>query len=241
MQDFTAIGEKLKRAEENINNLCSEMDRFFQESDYPTFPENDRELHLQAIEYHRNRFIPPRFSVLAGEIIHHLRSCFDHVNWHFSVGPKINNMPVDFPVFLEEPIDKKDLARFEGKIQRITDTNVIALIKRIQPYNSPDPADNPLWLIHDFDIIDKHRELILCEGTPSIALPRSMQGVLEAYQKAHPELDAAQVARDFKSHATFQPCISFSNFGRREIEPVSEGLIKLFNYTVIAIEDFRGI
>lgn len=241
MQNFTGIDEKLKRSYENIYNLCSEMDGFFQESDYPAFPEHDRELHLKAIEYHRNRLIPPRFSMLAGEIIHHLRSCFDHVIWHFSVGAKINNMPVDFPVFLRKPIDKGDVSRFKGKIQQIADSNVRALIERIQPYNASDPADDPLWLIHDFDIIDKHKELILCVGTSSAVLPRSMQAIMETYQQAHPELNPAQVARHFKSDVTFQPCISFRNFGRREIQSVSEGLIILYNYTDDVIGEFRAI
>lgn len=241
MQDFKAIAAKLKRAEENIYNLNSEMERFFNESDYPTLPQDDRELHRKAVEYHMNRVIPPRFSVLVGEIIHHLRSSFDHVVWHFSVGSKVNNMPVDFPVYLNRPIEKGELARYEGKIQRITDGKVRSLIERLQPYNSADPPNNSLWLIHDLDIVDKHRELILCEGTPSIALPGHLRATIDVYQRAHPELDTAQVARKFKRYGTFQPCISFRNFGGREIESVTEGLVTLFNYTAASINDFREI
>jgi hypothetical protein len=239
MQDFTGIAEKLKRAEENINNLYVEMERFFKESDYPVFPENDPKLYLQATEYHKNRDIPPRFSVLAGETIHHLRSCFDHIIWHFSTGPQKNKMPVDFPVFAEVPIKQRDITRFEGKIQRVTDPNARALIERLQPYNAADPTDDPLWLIHSFDIFDKHRELILCVTTSAIALPREMQGDLECYQRAHPELDPAQVARHVNSHSASQPCVSFRNFGRREVKSVTEGLIELFEYTICAIGEFR--
>lgn len=241
MQDFTGIGEKLKRAEESIHDLYSEMEGFFQEGDYPVFPENDRKLLIRAIEYHKNRVIPPRFSVLAGEIVHHLRSCFDHVVWHFSIGATLADRWIEFPVFREKPIKKTDLARYERKIERITEPNVRSLIERVQPYNATDPADDPLWLIHDFDIVDKHRELILCVGTPSIVLPRNIQGILESYQRAHPQLDAAQVARHFKGHGASQPCISFRNFGRREVEPVTEGLIRLFNHAIGVVEEFRAI
>jgi len=31
------------------------------------------------------------------------------------------------------------------------------------------------------------------------------------------------------------------NFGRREIYPVSEGLIDLFNYTISVIDEFRNL
>jgi hypothetical protein len=177
--------------------------------------------------------------MLSGEIIHHLRSCFDHVIWHFSVGPQINNMPVDFPVFARKPIDKGDIARFEGKIQRITDFRVRDVIERIQPYNASDPTDDPLCIIHNFDIIDKHRELILCEGASSAVLPRSMLGAIESYQQAHPELSPPQVARHFKGEVRFQPCVSFRDFGKRDIISVSEGLIRLFNYTFATIDEFR--
>lgn len=242
MQDFTGIAEKLKRAEENINNLYAEMVRFFQVSDYPIFPENDPKLYLQATEYHKNRDIPPRFSVLAGETIHHLRSCFDHIIWHFSLsslGLIKNPRQIEFPVFEERPVNHDGRALFERKIQGVTDPNARALIERLQPYNAADPTDDPLWLIHYFDIVDKHKELILCVTTPAIVLPREMQGDLERYQRAHPELDPAQVARHVNSHGASQPCVSFMNFGRREVEPVTEGLIKLFRYTIGAIGEFR--
>ncbi len=241
MQDFTGIVEKLKRAEENINNLYSEMDRFFQESDYPTFPENDPELRLKAIEYHSNLTIPPRFSVLTGEIVHHLRSCFDHLVWHFSVGPIKNPRQVEFPVFKERPVNQDRCAAYERKVQGVMDSSVRALIEGLQPYNATDPVDSPLQLIHDFDIVDKHQGLILCVRAKARALPREMRGELECYQREHPELDTAQVASHFKAHGPSQPCIAFRNFGRREGEPISEGSIKLFYYTLGAVGAFKAL
>src|ERR1035437_1347444 len=241
MQDFTGIAEKLKRAEENIYNLYFEMERFFKEGEYPVLPENDRKLLLKAIEYHKNRVIPPRFGVLTGEIIHQLRSSFDHIIWHFSLGSIKNPRQIEFPVFEERPVNHDRRTLYERKIQGVTDLNARALIERLQPYNAADPLDDSLWIIHDFDIVDKHRELIFCVGTGPIALPREMQGILECYQRAHPELNPAQIARHFKSHGTSQPSVSFRNFGRREIEPVTEGLIKLFNYTISAVEEFKAL
>lgn len=73
---------KLARARENIEALDSEMERFFKESDYPVLPDDDYDTLMKALEYHQVRMVPPRCGVLAGEIIHHLRSCFDHIVWH---------------------------------------------------------------------------------------------------------------------------------------------------------------
>jgi hypothetical protein len=241
MQRFDGIAEKLTRVKENIFNLESEISGFFQEGDYPVLPENDRKLLLEAIEYHKNRIIPPRFSVLAGEVVHHLRSCFDHIVWHYSTGPKQNEMPVDFPVFEAKPVKSYDRKRFEGKIQRVIDINVRLMIERLQPYNATDPIDDPLCIIHRFDIMDKHKELVFCIPTGARVFPPEMQSVVEGYQRQHPELDPAQIAYHFKGHGPLVPYISFKDFGRRKIQPVIPGLTDLFNYTVNAVNEFASL
>lgn len=237
---FSGIAEKLNRAKENIFNLNSEIEKFFNESDYPAIPENDQQAFLKAIEYHRNRAIPLRFSVLAGEVIHHLRSCFDHVVWNFSIGPKQNSMPIDFPVFDKQPLKPNELSRFHGKIQRITNANVLALIERLQPYKSADPLDHPLSIIHTLDIVDKHQELLLCFSAGSRVFPIDIQPTIESYQRTHPELNRAHVAHQFRNYGVLQPCVAFRNFGKWKTEPVIERLMDLFNYTAIAVDWIRG-
>lgn len=239
MRDFAGIGEKLKRAKENIGNLDLEIATFFQECDYPVIPENDLKLLLQAIEYHKNLPIPLRFSVLSGEIVHHLRSCLDHVVWHFTVLPVKNVRKIEFPVFDERPINHDSRRLFKGKIEGVANTNVRSLIERLQPYNSAQPFDDPLWIIHDFDITDKHRELVLSIPTGARNFPIEMQPVIEAYQRAHPDLDATEVAHHFKEHGPMTPCISFRDMGGRKIQPVVPGLTNLFNYTVEVVKKFQ--
>jgi hypothetical protein len=177
MQDFEGIAEKLVRAEENLVNLDGEIADFFQKGDYPVLPEHDNELLLKAIKYHRNRTIPPRFGVLAGEIVHHLRSCFDHIVWHFSVGATDEDTWISFPVLREKPKNADGRKGFERKIERVNNPEVRSLIERLQPHNAPDPLDDPLLIIHHFDIVDKHRELVICAGTASRFFSADMQGV----------------------------------------------------------------
>jgi hypothetical protein len=76
---FAGIAEKLKRADENIVNLNGEISKFFAESEYPVIPKPDDKRWKEALEYHRELKVPKRFSVLGGEIIHHFRSCLDHI------------------------------------------------------------------------------------------------------------------------------------------------------------------
>lgn len=238
---FAGIAAKLDRAEQNIFNLNSEIERFFNESDYPAIPEHDHKVFLEALEYHKNRSIPPRFSVLAGEIIHHLRSCFDHIVWHFSTGPKQNNMPIDFPVCGEEPVKENELARFKGKIQRITNTEVRDLIERMQPYKSSNPLDDPLSIIHKLDIVDKHQEPLFCFNAGMRLFPQEILPLIEAYQQANPKLDPAHLASYLKGYGVLQPCIAFRNFGQRKLEPAIPALVVLLNYVTNAIDGFSRL
>jgi hypothetical protein len=237
---FAGIDEKLIRANESIRNLEAEIARFFQEGEYPVLPQHNDEFLLKALEYHQQRLIPPRFSVLAGEIIHHLRSCLDHIVWHFSTSTyRVKHIrQIQFPVFKKRPVNEKSAERYKGKVEGITNTAVLSLIEGLQPYNAPDPIESPIFIIHDMDIIDKHRELVLCVPTGLLELPMEIGRIVESYKSAHPESTPAELTLKFQSYGNLLPRISFKNFGRRTIQPVVPGLIELFNYTVNTIKAF---
>jgi hypothetical protein len=114
---FAGITIKLQRADENIANLGSEILRFFQECKYPVIPKPDDKRWQDAIDYHSKLTIPKRFSVLAGEVIHHYRSCLDHIAWIFSevTYRQTNESAIQFPI-LSEPPKANDLKRFERQV-----------------------------------------------------------------------------------------------------------------------------
>jgi len=66
-----------------------------------------------------------------------------------------------------------------------------------------------------------------------------MKPIMEAYQRAHPELDTIQVAYQFQDYGTLTPYISFRDFGGRTFEPVIPGLVGLYNYTLDVIKEFK--
>jgi hypothetical protein len=230
---FNGIKEKLERAKENILNLQAEIHRFFQDGEYPTLPQDNKEMLLKAIAYHKERIIPLRFSVLSGEIIHHLRSCFDHVVWQFSTPAyrKERFWEIEFPILEARPVDKKSVGRYNGKIEGITKSAVRGLIERLQPYNAPDPTDSPLLIIHKMDVFDKHRELIICASTGAFEFPSGVIERFASYQRGEPGSKPVDLKAEFEAHGKVVPQISFKNFGRRDIHPVVPALIELFNYT----------
>jgi hypothetical protein len=239
--NFDGVFEKLKRTTENISNLQFEINGFFQSGEYPIIPEDDKELLLKAVEYHKKRTIPLRFSVLAGEIVHQLRSCLDHVAWQFSseVYRQDHETWIEFPVFEVRPSDKDSTKRYERKVGGITDSRIRGLIESLQPYNATDPVDCLLFILHKMDVVYKHRELILCVGTGARAIPSAIAQHLDKdrISRMSPDQKAA-LAFELKGYGNLVPEISLRDFGRRKIEPVVPALIQLNNYFVQLMKQF---
>lgn len=104
--------------------------------------------------------VPLRFSVLIGEIAHHLRSSLDHLIWQLVLanGAKGTGR-TEFPIFREPPKDAEGERPFGKKIAGVR-ADAVKAIRQMQPYNNPEPHLDPLWLVHELDRIDKHRLLL---------------------------------------------------------------------------------
>lgn len=241
--DFKGIEEKLKRSSENIDNLHAEINRFFQEGKYPVLPKHDSEALLEAIAYHKNSVVPLRFSVLTGEIVHQLRSCLDHVVWIFSSSEYRSGKhgsAIEFPVFDKEPIDKDKIALYERKVNGVTNPGVLDFIKRLQPYNSPNLIDSPIRIIHKMDVIDKHRELVLCANTGSFEFPDELMTRYGAYLNKHPGNPSAEFQAEIESNIKIVPQISFVKFGRKEVSPIIPSLKHLHDFIVHTMARFES-
>jgi hypothetical protein len=240
---FEGINEKLERAYENICNLDIEIQRFFQKSDYPVIPQNDSKIALKAIRYHRDRPIPPRFSVLSGEIIHHLRSVLDHLAWEFSTVEWRRDHPagIEFPVFEKRPSNKDELSRYGRKVKGIINPDVLELIEQLQPYNSPDPLNEPLLALHKMDITDKHHSLVICDSTGVVELP--LEVVPPHLRDAGlPVVDLLiALTSQIKQYGRSSPQVSFREFGQRPNQLVIPCLSELLHCVVSVVNRFSEI
>jgi hypothetical protein len=233
--DFDGVNEKLKRSHENIRNLESEITRFFQESKYPFVVDNNKKLIPEAIEYHQHRPIPPRFAVLAGEIVHHLRSCLDHIVWLFSESTYRESRDgkwIEFPILAARPSKEHLFTRYERKIKGLTNPVVRKLIEDLQPYNCRDPVDSLLFIIHKFDVIDKHRELVIVVSTGAIRLPIEVMDKFIRYKSGVPGSVPVDFKREFERDGEIVPEVALSEYGRAKTEPIVQGLSELQNYVV---------
>lgn len=230
---FVGIAEKLKRVDQNIVNLNTEITAFIDQGGYPTLPHPDDQCWPKAVDYHRNKSIPLRFSVLSGEIVHHLRSALDHIVWYFSSEEaRLTPHNIEFPVFDIEPLHKKKLARYEGKIQGVKNVEVRRLIKEAQPYNAgPNVADDPILIVHNMDRFDKHRELVIVDSGTTICFPPEMANIamkVRLYLEGKlPESEQSAARRAVIDHAKVVPQVAFRQFGQREYQPLATGLAEL--------------
>jgi hypothetical protein len=241
---FEGIEEKLKRSHQSILSLEDEVSRFFKECKYPFLPDLGDERLLEAIGYHRKLKIPSRFSVLAGEIVHHLRSSLDHLVWEFSdqsYRHSPNHRFIGFPILKERPSSEQKPTKYDRKIKGVRNVAVLNLIADLQPYERVDPLDDLLLILHDMDIADKHRELFLISSTGSMdGLPPDLAQEFSSYLGGALGPLPAELKRKFNQYGKITPRVSFPDFGRQAIQPVVPGLTRLANKIKDVVAQFEA-
>jgi hypothetical protein len=255
MHPIDGARERLKRADQNIHNLNCEIDRFLSpapvvtwevEGNDPIVTDENRKAYEELKEFIKAT-VPLRFSVLAGEIIHHLRSVFDHVAWQLSSPAFQANSPrqIEFPIFRTRPvpcgITRKQMCAYCRKVEGINSPTALVRIDSLQPYWVTNPLRHSLWLIHDMDIFDKHRELKMAVFIAKLNISGNVQvkgfGQQMPWEKRPRSmfiLDNPEV--DMKAQMFAQ--VTFSEFSGRDDESIIPTLQHLLRFTTDAIESF---
>lgn len=243
--------ERLKRADENIRNLSTELSVFLSafpvvsfKGINPVFSQQDRDALEQLKQHVINSPIVPRFSVLTGEIVHHLRSAFDHLAWQLSSATFRSQFPtqIEFPVFLTDPASDSDkLRQYERRLKGIKSASALARIKKLQPYARHDAFGDPLWLIHDMDRIDKHRELVIVVHALTVHVSAGMtytgQGDQRPYElKPRSFRPTRPIGLTGGGQVSAQ--VVFREFGTRTNVLVIQALQELLDFASKNIESF---
>ena len=207
--------------------------------------------------------IPLRFSVLAGEIIHHLRSSLDHVAWALVLARhKTPSFKVQFPICLTE---KEFIAATKRGIMKGISARAQAVIQSIQPYRDVNfgrnPADNFLNILHELDIADKHTLLVV--AISAAVLPNQLHfwpGTMADTQlsefnpkrwanqrlRAEPggtvilKMKFSKMHPELRVDADIRYEVALEKFGTREIEPLVPSLMSLHKITVETVHLFDG-
>jgi hypothetical protein len=223
---------------------------FFKKSRYPTIPHKNEKVFQEAVDYHSKRGVPLRFKILTGEIIHHLRSILDHIAWQLSSatarGTPAIAVQIEFPVFAKRPITKKEKSRYGRKVQGISSSRALKLIEQLQPYNrlpGKNPLDDPIWIIHDLDRIDKHRELMLVFLALRLDLPSwfMFQATMLNQKAKLAGEPPPTTGKAVQMYGKASPHISFRQSGKGEKEPIIPALTHLANVTGDVIRRFAKL
>jgi len=174
---------KLDRASKHIGDLGEATKTWLETDAYRFVPETNPQTGRTVINAHISKPPTPSIALNLGDTVHNLRSALDHLVFELVAAsyrprlvPRRIEKASEFPIFPHtkgnelgvdlfhcvnkktgEPVPSSGLHKLRG-----LDPGAIEAIEGIQPYHrGPAYAEDPLWVIHELDRIDKHRRLNL--------------------------------------------------------------------------------
>ena len=150
---------KLQRVDETLTLLEKELQFILANEDFDVQQGIQEEKKRYVFSFQRRK-VNLRISVLIGEVIHGLRSILDYLVWEFAIksGSSFDKRNIMFPVCISEEKFKQVL--ISKKLKGVPE-KYINFIESLQPYKTDDKENSVIKILHDLDIIDKHRLLIV--------------------------------------------------------------------------------
>jgi hypothetical protein len=149
------IRVKVERAKQHLRDLEVERNSFMNNSPYRIERENDSQTGYNIYRVFDIHIPPIEIGLIAGDIIHNLRSALDHLAYQLVlVGGGTPNRQTAFPIWeLSTEYHAQRHRRVQGMSQ-----NAIDAIDAAEPYQGGKGAG--LWVLHYMDIADKHHALL---------------------------------------------------------------------------------
>jgi hypothetical protein len=258
---LTAFVSKLIKP--HIARLNAEITAFLEENAYRTVQEPNpdaRETILRVV----GPDPPLRFSVVAGEVIHQLRSSLDHLLWQLVLAN--DNAPSHFHQFpISDSPQEYKTARDRKRIKGVSNTAAV-LIESCQPYHGTDFRMHPLHILREMDDANKHRLLVVMSanaephtilfGDPEEKIPAGETGDYEVIGMTPPTdwpvratKDGSEVMRiqfgkgycpELKVDMKLTVQVMFAEFGPLSKQPVITRLQELRDKTALTIDLFSS-
>jgi hypothetical protein len=251
---------KIERAKENIKNLETEITAFVQTDNYVVIRNVDHKT-MECTFTALPQSIPLRFPVLAGEVVHHLRSSLDHLIWALVLSRhKAPDFKVQFPICTTE--QEFLAARKRGIVKGVSD-RAQTILQSLQPYRDVNfgrqPDDNALAILHQLNIADKHTllpvavsatvlpsELHFYPGTAADTVLKDFVPAAWAGRRLRTEEGGTVVLKmsftkmhpKLNVNADIRYQVAFDKFGTREVEPLVPSLTALLKEVIETIKLF---
>jgi len=183
---------KLDWAKHHIENLRQVTDAWPRTDAYGFIPETNPNTGRTVVRANIRKPPPPELTLIVGDAVHALRASLDHLALQLAIAfahPKVIPSELEETsefVIVGDTDELRGAHRFDraaGTKLRGIDPGARDVIKALQPYHRKDGyAEDPLWVIHELDRIDKHRRLNLTAyamGGVGINPPPSGSGYIE--------------------------------------------------------------
>jgi hypothetical protein len=147
---------KLRRAEELTALLADELRTFFANSAPLIDVVRDTKTGQGRVVVTRVTRPPTRFSVIAGEVLHNLRSCLDQTVYQlilFNTRKPPTYRTYEFPIYCTEKQFQDNIYR---KLRDVS-PEAIKRITQLQPFNFERPRQTSLYVLNELNMVDKHR------------------------------------------------------------------------------------
>lgn len=151
---LVGVWVKISRAKKHLADIEAEIPAFVHDACFISReidPNTQDEIHRFRM---RKRF-PLEWSAIAGDCIHNVHSALDLlVNALVLHNNGTPTKDTKFPISSAQQFTQSDIS----KCLKGASSKAITLVQSLNPYKG---ANNPLWRIHDLDIVDKHRLLLV--------------------------------------------------------------------------------
>lgn len=249
---YSAIKSKIERANQHIEELYGQAKAVIESKDYGYWIERDLKSGEQTIilDGIREFSIPPALSIIAGEVVHQLRSSLDHVVCGLVIcnGGTVNRGH-QFPI-VQVATEYNSVAK---KVTKGISPVALVAIEKLQPYHSSVPREHPLSILNELSNTDKHRNLNIVRAVSAppeyIKVKGNMPGGLSitGYNWV-PMKNGAVILRfkpkkhDAEMHPDFRLCaqIAFGNSRVPSDKAVIQELQELTEYVNGIVESFRS-
>ena len=147
---------KIQWAYQHIERLHKVLDSFIESNPYGISIERDANTRQPLYRITKVTAIPDSVPLIAGDILHNLRSALDYLACELVVAN--GNKPTSqtgFPILENAPSTPDEEKTFARKVKGMGQ-GAINLIRSIKPYKG---GDDTLWRLHRLNIIDKHKLL----------------------------------------------------------------------------------
>lgn len=149
---------KLEWAKKRIGDLDAALMAFYETKPHRVTPNDDLQSGQHVLKVSRIDPVPFEVLLIAGDMLHNLRSALDHLIWQLVLANgQTPTKATAFPICDSAARYNADRA---GKVKGVS-PDAVKVLDSIEPYQGG--KGHQLWVLHQLDITDKHRLLFTTE------------------------------------------------------------------------------